>query len=317
MLRRIADHLFWMARYLERAEWRARLADVNFHLLVESPTGDPHPWAPLLAITGEAELFARDYNTPSEDRVLEFFTFDARNPSSIVACINFARENARGLRHRISSELWIEINTLHLEAQNWSPEVFQRPGVYAFFAELRNRFYRIAGINHSTLPRDLEFDFIQVGTMLERAENVTRMLDVKYHYLLPKVADVGGPIDRMQWAAVLRSASALEAYRRAYGNLIAVERVVEFLLFDSSFPRSARFCLDRLETALDRIRETTAAPASARAPADSACESLAYALRDNDVGRVIGEGLHEFLMKVQDHCAEIGSVIYDHYLRFE
>lgn len=316
MLRRIADHLFWMARYLERAEWRARLADVNYHLLVESPTHDSYPWAALLAITGDGELFGQYHDVPSEADVLDFFTFDVRNPSSIVSCINLARDNARSLRHLISSELWLELNTLYLDAQGWSPQVFENLGVYGFFAELRNQFYRLAGISHATLPRDVEFDFLLVGTMLERAENVTRLLDSKYHYLLPRREDVGGSIDRMQWAAVLRSASALEAYRRVYGNQIAVDRVVEFLLFDPGFPRSARFSLDQMEAALARIEEA-ASHGQKAAPRNSPCHELATLLRESTVEQVIRGGLHEFLMEVQDHCAAIGSMIFDQYLRFE
>jgi uncharacterized alpha-E superfamily protein len=152
--------------------------------------------------------------------------------------------------------------------------------------------------------------------MLERAENVSRLLDAKYHYLLPRLEDVGGPIDRMQWAAVLRSASALEAYRRVYGNLIAVDRVVEFLLFDPGFTRSARFCLDRLEAALERIR-VAASELPSLEPGPSPSDQLASALRDGRVDQVLSSGLHEFLMEVQDHCAAIGSMIADRYLRFE
>ncbi len=315
MLRRIADHLFWMARYLERAEWRARLADVNYHLLVENPTGEPQSWAPLLAITGDGELFAEYHDAPNEAQVLDFFTFELRNPSSILSCINAARENARSLRHRLSSELWLEINTLYLDSQQWSHAVFEQ-GVYGFFSELRNRFHRVGGISHATLPRDIEFDFMTVGTMLERAENVSRLLDSKYHYLLPRLEDVGGTVDRMQWAAVLRSASALEAYRRVYGNQIAVEPVVEFLLFDAGFPRSARFCIDELEAALERIGR---AAGGSREISDAASPMgrLAAALRAGKAGAVIGSGLHEFLMEVQDLCAGIGSIIFDKYLRFE
>lgn len=316
MLRRIADHLFWMARYLERAEWRARLADVNYHLLVESPASEPHPWAPLLAITGDGELFAQYHDAPSEPRVLDFFTFETRNPSSILSCINAARDNARNLRHRLSSELWLEINTLFLDAQQWSHAVFEQDGVYGFFSELRNRFHRLAGIRDATLPRDIEYDFMTVGTMLERAENVSRLLDSKYHRLLPRMEDVGGPVDRMQWAAVLRSASALEAYRRVYGNHIAVERVVEFLLFDPGFPRSARFCIDQLQAAAERIEAAAGSEPTINTPG-SACGRLAVALHDAAAESVIGGGLHEFLMDVQDLCADIGSMIFDKYLRFE
>ncbi len=317
MLRRIADHLFWMARYLERAEWRARLADVNYHLLVETPTREAHPWAPLLAITGDGELFAKYYEAPSETDVLDFFTLQARNPSSIVSCINAARENARSLRHRLSSELWLEINTLYLDARQWSPAVFDQQGVYAFFHELRNAFHRMSGISHATMPRDVEFDFMTLGTMLERAENVSRLLDSKYHYLLPRSEDVGGAIDRMQWAAVLRSASALEAYRRVYGNQIAVDRVVEFLLFDEAFPRSARFAVDRLQASVERIEHTAHSGEPAIFAPDWAGGKLAAALREGNAGAVIRTGLHEFLMEVQDLCAGIGSMIFDKYLRFE
>jgi uncharacterized alpha-E superfamily protein len=316
MLRRIADHLFWMSRYLERAEWRARLADVNYHLLVESPAQDPQPWAPLLAITGDNELFAEYYETPSEPLVLDFFTFELRNPSSILSCINAARDNARSLRHRLSSELWLEINTLYLEAQTWSHAVFEQQGVYGFFSDLRSRFYRLAGISYATLPRDVEFDFMTVGTMLERAENVSRLLDSKYHHLLPRQEDVGGTVDRMQWAAVLRSASALEAYRRVYGNHIVVDGVVEFLLFDSGFPRSVRFCIEELQHALQRIDLAASGTVATRNP-DSPADKLASDLQNGSAESVLKSGLHEFLMEVQDLCADIGSVIFDKYLRFE
>ncbi|HKD66903.1 MAG TPA: alpha-E domain-containing protein [Candidatus Binataceae bacterium] len=316
MLRRIADHLFWMARYLERAEWRARLADVNYHLLVESPTSDPHPWAPLLAITGDNELFAQYYEAPSETQVLDFFTFELRNPSSILTCINAARDNARNLRHRLSSELWLEINTLYLEAQGWSHAVFDQQGVYGFFNDLRNRFHRLAGISYATLPRDIEFDVMTVGTMLERAENVSRLLDSKYHHLLPRVEDIGGTVDRMQWAAVLRSASALEAYRRVYGNHIIIDGVVEFLLFDAGFPRSCRFCIDQLQEAAARIEHEAGSQPAITAPGSPGAK-LAMALRGGSTEGVLRSGLHEFLMEVQDLCADIGSMIFDKYLRFE
>jgi len=315
MLRRIANHLFWSARYLERAEWRARLVDVHYHLLIESPPHATEPWAPLLAITGESEAFARRYREADERSVLDFFTFDADNPSSIRRCIDAARDNARALRHRISSELWLELNTLYLDAQTWSPAVLGEAGVFGFFAELKDRFYRVAGIVDGTLPRDLGYEFMTVGKLLERNENVTRLLDVKYHYLLPRAEDVGGPIDLLQWAAVLRSASALEAYRRVYGNAIAVDRVVELLLFDPTFPRSARFCVDRLVGALRRIGMHNPTPPAAVPPLPT--EELATMLSTGGASEVIAGALHDFLLAVQDQCASIGTTVFDDYLRFE
>ena len=311
MLRRIADSMFWAARYLERAEWRARLVDVNYRLLVESPVSAPEPWTPLLAISGDDEVFAERYGEPDEMKVLDFFVLDAKNPDSIRSCIQLARENARSLRHTISSELWIDLNTLFLDSQRWRARDLEGGGVFSFFSDLRERFYRLAGITYGTLPRDLGFDFVSLGTMLERADNGARLLDVKYHFLLPRVEDVGGPIDLLQWGAVLRSASGLEAYRRAHGNAIRIHRVVELLLFDESFPRSARFCVDRMESVLRRI--------GGPPPAESltAADALATRLRESVAPDVIASGLHEFLTGVQEECERISASVFDEYLRFE
>ena len=315
MLRRIADSLFWAARYLERAEWRARLVSVNHNLLIEGPVPSGNAWSSLLAISGDQELFEQHYASADETSVQSFFVLDARNPSSIRSCIDAARENARALRHRISSELWLEINTLHLDAKAWTPERLGTGEVFDFFQQLQERFYRIAGVMNGTLPRGLGFDFLGLGIMLERAENVTRLLDIKYHYLLPRVEDVGGPIDLLQWAAVLRSASALEAYRLTYGNLIRTESVVEMLLFDPTFPRSARYCVDRLETALRRVAR--AAPEPAAAPSGLASDGLAGLLASRTASDVITTGLHDFLLDVQDECERISGAVFDQYLRFE
>ncbi len=315
MLRRVASHLFWTARYLERAEWRARLVDVNYHLLIESPPHGTEPWAPLLAITGEREAFADNYAGADEKSVLEFFSFDDRNPSSIRSCIHFARDNARALRNRISSELWLELNTLYLDTLEWSSARLASAGVYDFFAELRARFYRVAGVIHNTLPRDLSYDFLALGMMLERVENVSRLLDVKYHFLLPRAEGVGGPVDLLQWAAVLRSASALEAYRRSYGNAIRIDRVVEILLFDSGFPRSGRFCLERLQTSLRRIAAGVieSRPAAGRL----ATQGLEALMTNVSAAGVLSSGLHNYLLEIQEHCAAIGASVFAEYLRFE
>jgi A predicted alpha-helical domain with a conserved ER motif. len=193
VLRRIAGDLFWTARYLERAQWRARLVDVNYHLLLEVPPRDTDPWEPLVQITGEAELFGASYSRADEASVVNFFAFDRESPSSIRRCVELARGSLSPLRHLISSELWLEVSRLYLDSRSWSPETLVGAGVSPFFTDLRDRFYTITGIIQSTLPRDLAYDFIQAGTMVERADSVARLLDVKYHYLLPRLDDLGGP----------------------------------------------------------------------------------------------------------------------------
>jgi len=310
VLRRIADHLFWTARNLERAEWRARLVDVNYHLLIESFPRDTQPWTPLLAIFGETEAFKARYADADESSVLNFFVLDLDNPSSIRNCIRSARVNALSLRHYISSELWLDLNTLYLGAEEWTPELFTSPGVFAFFADLKNSFYRIAGISQSTVPRDLAYDFMQVGIMLERAEDVARMLDVKYHFLLPRLDDVGGPVDLQQWAAVLRSASGLEAYRMRYGNAIRISNVIEMLLFDPAFPRSARFSLDQLEVSLTRIASQAPEPM----PKSVALGELAAFFSSHQPAELIKSGLHESLLHIQEGCAAISDEVFQRYL---
>jgi len=311
VLKRIAGHLFWTARNLERAEWRARLAEVNYQLLIETPPRDLQPWEPLLAIFGEREEFRRLYQNADENSVLNFFTLDADNPNSIRNCINIARSNARALRNHISSELWLGLNTLYLAAQEWTPEVFRSPGVFAFFAELKDSFYRLAGIRRGTMPRDLAYDFMELGIMLERTEDVSRMLDVKYHFLLPRLEDVGGAVDLLQWAAVLRSGSALEAYRKRYGGTIRIDNVVDILLFDSSFPRSALYSVERLGAFLNRI----AAAAPDASPAAAAAGRLLAEIHAKKPADVIHEGLHQFLLHIQDSCAEISELVFEQYLK--
>ncbi len=312
MLRRIAGNLFWLARYLERAEWRARLVDANYRLLVENPGSRKDELWPLLTVTGEWELFCEDYDTADERSILAFLTFDRRNRSSIASCLEYARANCRAARNRISSELWLEINTLHLEARRWNSDLLLSHGLMAFFAELRQHFYRISGLIENTLPRDLGYDFLSLGKWLEAAENVTRLLDTRYHFLLPHPRDIGSPLDFAQWTALLRSASALESYRNTYGNQIAIERVVEFMLFNPTFPRAARFCIDHLQSALKRTpgawNGETEIIKSAAVDVPAA-DNLFNKLRSGTAAAAIAGGLHEYLLEIQNDCAAISDQI--------
>jgi uncharacterized alpha-E superfamily protein len=313
VLRRVANNLFWAARNLERAEWRARIVDVNYHLLIETSPRDSAPWEPLLAIFGEIEEFSARYSRADERSVLIYFTLDPENPNSIRNCIDVARDNLRALRHHISSEFWLDVNTLYLSAQNWTADVFVTPGVYTFFSDLKDCFYRINGIRNSTLSRDLTYDLMRIGIMLERTDEVSRMLDVKYHFLMPHAEDIGGAVDLMQWAAVLRSASALEAYRMRFGNAIRLDNIVDILLSDSAFPRSARYSIDSLADSLRRIASMADAPR----PIPTGVEELQKELSTENVRKAISSGLHEFILHIQDSCDGIFAQIYDEYLKTE
>jgi len=309
VLRRVADHLFWASRYLERTQWRARLVDVNYHLILEVPPRDADPWEPLLAITAERDVFTRRYARADETSVVNFFTFDHDNPSSIANCIEALRLNLSSIRHLISSEFWLEVNRLYLKMREWQPQQLASVGVSSFFADLRESFYAINGVIDATMRRDVAYDFIEIGTMLERSDNIARLLDVKYHYLLPRVEDVGGSADMRQWAAVLRSASALEAFRVIYGNAIRVDRVVEMIMFDPAFPRSARFGAERLGSALARVGSTGPEPGP-----HTAAGSLMALLEGRSAGDIIASGLHEFLLQIQHQCSLISNSVVHEYM---
>jgi uncharacterized alpha-E superfamily protein len=303
MLRRIAQQLFWAARYLERAQWRARLVDVNYNLLLEVPPRDADPWDALLAITGEAESFGAHHSRADERSVVNFYTLERENPSSIRCCIETARANLSSMRHQVPTEVWLEINRLYLDAMSWPADALALVSIPGFFTTLRERFYAIGGVIQATMARDLAFDFIETGTMLECADNVARLLDVKYHYLLPRLEDVGGAEDARQWATLLRSASSLEAFRQIYGNAMRADRVVEILLFNGDVPRSARFCADRIASALTRIANRY--PEAEGPQVDQ--KRLATLLCGSSAAAVIRDGLHEYLLDFERECAALAD----------
>lgn len=312
MLRRIADHLFWAARYLERAQWRARLVDVNYNLLLEVPPRATDPWEPILVITGELETFGTRYSHADERAVVTFFALEKTNPASIRSCLEVARTNLHSLRHQIPSELWLEVNRLYLESLNWPKDALALPSIPGFFATLRESFYMITGVIQATMARDTAYDFVEAGTMVECADNVARLLDVKYHYVLPRVEDVGGAVDVRQWMALLRSASSLEAFRQIYGNAFRADRVVEILMFAPMVPRSARFCVDRLGAAIRRIasREGESAPQlSPERPVDLLAKTTA--------AEVVASGLHQFLLNFQHECAALATRVTAAYMAID
>ena len=313
MLRRIAGELFWAARYLERAQWRTRLVDVNYNLLLEGPPRDSEPWQALLAITSEVETFGTHHSHADERSVVNFFTLDRENPSSIRRCIEEARANLASMRHQVPTEVWLEINRLYLDAMSWPADAYALISIPGFFATLRERFYMIGGVIQATMPRDHAFDFVETGTMLECADNVARLLDVKYHFLLPQAEHVGGDADGRQWAALLRSASSLEAFRQIYGNAMKADRVVEILLFNADVPRSARFCANRIAAALTQIASRH--PQSNAHQVDQ--DRLARLLDERSAKTVIREGLHEFLTDFQAECAALATRIATAYMTID
>ncbi len=312
MLSRVAHSLYWMSRFIERAENLARLLDVNHQLLLDfqgfNDTTIKDHWGSILASSGDEELFAKHYESADSRSVTEFFAFDLRNPNSILSCIFSARENARMVRDQISLEMWETINELYLFLHNRSADEMRATGTNEFFATVKRSAHLFQGLTAATYSRSEGWEFLEFGKYLERADKTTRILDVKYHILLPSATDVGGAVDTAQWQAVLRSASALEAYRRFYVREILPWKAAEFLIFSDSFPRSLQYCVMRVDELLRRILgETGARPRSAAARAS---HRLLADLQSLTITEVLQEkGLHEFLLETQQSLDRISGVV--------
>ncbi len=289
MLSRIADALYWMSRLVERAESTARLLEINLIHAVEAERSLPEAaeWTPLLSIVGKEHDYARATGGAPVTRagVIHFLTQDGSEPSSIRSSLRGARENARVVRDRISKEMWEEINTLWLRSE----EYLTQPVGAGYYRWLRGAVHRFHGTTASTMMRGEAFGFYLLGFFLERADMTCRILDVKYHLLLPDLSLVGSALDYYQWAALLRSLSGFEPYRRRYPQLRPLD-VAEFVLLDGDFPRSLRFAVERMEQALARMARPRPTSASARALAE-----LRQLLDATDRRHFFEPGLHELL----------------------
>jgi uncharacterized alpha-E superfamily protein len=311
MLSRVAHSLYWMSRYIERAENVARLLDVNLQLLLDfHGASDAVPedhWESILASSGDELLFEAHYDEVDSRAVTEFMAFDPRNPGSILSCVFSARENARMVRDQISGEMWQAINELYLFLKGRNVDDVRASGPSEFFQHIKFSSHLFQGLTDATYSRNEGWEFIQFGKFLERADKTTRILDVKYHILLPSAVDVGGAVDTAQWQAVLRSASALEAYRRFYVREILPWKVAEFLIFSDSFPRSLHYCMAQIDDFLRRILgETEARAQSATARAS---RRLLADLQSLSITDVLQDGLHEFLLEVQKSLDRIGDEV--------
>jgi uncharacterized alpha-E superfamily protein len=314
MLSRVAESVYWMSRYVERAENVARFIDVNFQLMLDEAGGEDRQWLPLVNTTGDHEDFQKRYGPATQENVIKFLTFDTDNPNSILSCLRQARENARTVREIISSEMWLQINKFFLtiksaaEHSNWLDSANQ------FFTEVKEASHLFSGITDATMAHNEAWHFCRLGRMLERADKTSRMLDVKYYILLRSADDVGSPFDDIQWAAVLRSASAFEMYRKRLGR-ISPKGVVEFLILDREFPRAIQFCLVAARDSLHAISGTPLGTFRYHPEKllGQLCSDLSFASLDE----IIAQGLHEYLDDLQTKVNAIGAGIFETFFAFK
>jgi uncharacterized alpha-E superfamily protein len=301
-----------MARYIERAENAARFIDVNHNLTLDLGEELGDQWAPLLYTTGDHEAFFRRYPDATRENVLNFLAFDKENPNSILSCVCSARENARTAREIISSDMWEELNRFYLLVR----EAVKLGGKsdYEFFAQVKRASHLLIGTTDATMSHGEAWHFARLGRLLERADKTSRIVDVKYFILLPQTADVGTSLDVVQWSALLRSASALEMYRRTHGR-IAPQKVIDFLLLDRAFPRSVRYCVGVAEDSLHAITGTPEGMFGNRA--EQELGRLRSQLDFTAIDDVISAGLHEFIDDVQDRLNRTGEAIHQSFCEID
>ena len=305
MLSSTADHLFWMARSMERAENTARMLDVTYSMsLVSHATSDPYQnWSAMLSISGLHEDFSERYPEVNAENVLQFMALDESNSSSIVSSLKFARENAHAIRGIITSEMWEAINHTWLDMCAIKKGGIPPDGVAAFFGWVKERSHLTRGITYGTLLHDDAFRFLRMGTFLERADNTARILDVKYHILFSSLQDVGGVADYYQWGAILRSVSALESFRKVYRDSITSQRVADLLILRADMPRSLHFCMAEVDRLVLEIK--------GRSPWQlQRLVGKVYAeLRYSEIEEILAQGLHEYLTSFLNRIQGIGDAI--------
>jgi len=305
LLSRVANAVYWMGRYIERAENVARFIDVNHNLMLDLPSGSPDQWQPIVDTTGDHAEFEKRYGAATQVNVVRFLAFDPQNPNSIYSCVLAARENARSVRETISSEMWQQINTLYLLIASAGAQTVP-DSLPQFCHTVRMACHLFQGITEVTMSHNEAWHFSRLGTVLERADKTTRILDVKYFILLPAVSDVGTPYDDVQWSAVLKSVSGFEMYRQRYGRIVP-ERIVEFLLLDNEFARAVHRCIRLADTSLHTI---TGSPIGSFAcAAEQRLGMLRSELDYAHVDDVLAGGLHEFFDTLQGKMNTIDECI--------
>ncbi len=306
MLSRVANSIYWMSRYIERAENVARFISVNLNLLLDMPTEEGKHWKPLVMTTGDHEFFEKQDPEYSQDAVIRFLTFDRDYPNSIIRCLLAARENARSIREIISSEMWEHLNNFYLELTSEQSVRMAFKDPHRFFKIIQMRSHLFTGLMDCTMSHGEAWNFARIGMMMERADKTSRILDVKYFMLLPQASLVNAPIDHIQWMAVLKSASAFEMFRKQHHN-ITPHKVADFLIFDNQFPRSIKHCINKANICLHRITGTPRG--AAMNPVEKRLGRILADLEFTDIQDVIDTGMHEYLDNLQNRINGVGAAI--------
>ena len=319
MLCRVADSLFWMSRYIERAENTVRLVDVNLQILLETDRANQETigafWQPIIQSTGDVTLFQKESETFESKAVMEFLTFSRDNPSSVINCIAAARENARMIRDQISEEMWEIINRLYLMLKKTDPRKIWKSGPYDFYKEIREYSSLFQGVTDSTYPYQIGYEFIMTGKFIERADKTGRILKAKLlmDEYWKKLGD-SNPLEAAQWVSVLRACSAEQAYQRTFRHDLNVKDVIGFLLLSREFPRSILFCLNNLQKHIHAISDCPITHYSNEA--ERHCGMLISRLNYCKIEEILKKGIQDFVEDIHDSLDQIAIDLNDCYMFF-
>lgn len=312
MLSRTAENLYWLARYVERAENVARLLDVGQRMSNLSPDQEhgTSEWKSTLVAARCERSFYANHERPTADAVIHHLTRDPSNPSSILSCLEIARRNARAVRTALTADMWEAINSTWLELGNFDDADFEPERIARFLDWVKERSLLFGGAAANTMLRNDAYWFTRLGAFVERADNTARILDVKYHVLLPESETIGGTLDYYQWASILRSVSALRAYHWIYRDRLKPWLVAELLILRPEMPRSLANCLNEITRQLDVLAEAY----GTRGECHRLAGQLHAQLRFGKIDHIFKAGLHEFLTKFIDDNFVLGDEITKHYL---
>ena len=310
MLCRVADSLFWISRYIERAENTARLIDSNLELLLELEHDEElaaDHWQSILDGLGESALYHKQIGDVTTEGVTGFLTTSTLNPSSVFSCVFAARENARMIRDQISTEMWEVINDMYLKVKSHNRSRLLKSGASDFFKQVMEWSHLFSGVTDATFPRRVGYEFIRAGCYLERADKTARIMN-NPHFHSPK----GKAEDLIQWVAILKSCTAMEAYQRIYVGDVHPKHVVDFLMHSRDFPRSLLFCLSQLQLAVHGISNCPVSHYSNES--ERLCGKLISDILYTSVEEVMGEGLQKYLDHVIEEISKTTTKLSEQYM---
>ncbi|MCR4268952.1 alpha-E domain-containing protein [Nitratireductor sp. ZSWI3] len=300
LLGRSANGLYWMHRYIERAENMARLVDTGLRLALTQAGTASDEWASVLTSAGVRDVFEKNHDTYDTATVTDFLLRDLNNPSSVMSSMETARMNARMVRTALTRETWESVNEAWMALTRMLKRRVDEPDLPAVLDAVKRETALIRGAFHGTMLRNEIFDFAQIGTLIERADNTARILDVKYYVLLPSVAWVGSSLDNHQWQTILRSVSALRSYRWTYEGDYKPTHIADYLILDQRMPRSLSYCYRGICDSLDYLAEQY----EVRHPCHEMAAAKLQKLKSASVADIFEEGLHEFLKEfIRDNGA--------------